>query len=53
MITGHVENHEETETLRLRLAKAEDMLGFRANVGLQEGLQRLVTWWRENRHNIQ
>jgi UDP-glucose 4-epimerase len=35
------------------IAKAEDMLGFRASVGLQEGLQRLVAWWRENRHNIQ
>jgi UDP-glucose 4-epimerase len=35
------------------IAKAEDMLGFRATVGLQEGLQRLVAWWRENRHNIQ
>ena len=35
------------------IAKAEDMLGFKATVGLQEGLQRLVVWWRENRHNIQ
>jgi nucleoside-diphosphate-sugar epimerase len=29
------------------------MLGFKATVDLQEGLQRLVVWWRENRHNIQ
>ena len=35
------------------IAKAEDMLGFKASVDLQEGLQRLVAWWRENRHNIQ
>lgn len=35
------------------IAKAEDMLGFKATVDLQEGLQRLVAWWRENRHNIQ
>jgi UDP-glucose 4-epimerase len=35
------------------IAKAEDMLGFKATVGLQEGLQRLVAWWHENRHNIQ
>jgi len=35
------------------IAKAEDMLGFKATVDLQEGLQRLVVWWRENRHNIQ
>ena len=35
------------------IAKAEDMLGFKATVDLEEGLQRLVAWWRENRHNIQ
>jgi UDP-glucose 4-epimerase len=35
------------------IAKAEDKLGFKATVGLDEGLQRLVAWWRENRHNIQ
>jgi UDP-glucose 4-epimerase len=35
------------------IAKAEDMLGFKTTVDLQEGLQRLVVWWRENRHNIQ
>jgi UDP-glucose 4-epimerase len=35
------------------IAKAEDMLGFKATVDLKEGLQRLVAWWRENRHNIQ
>jgi UDP-glucose 4-epimerase len=29
--------------------KAEEQLGFRAEVPLQEGLQRLVTWWRTAR----
>jgi nucleoside-diphosphate-sugar epimerase len=24
------------------------MLGFRARVGLEEGLSRLVEWWRAN-----
>jgi UDP-glucose 4-epimerase len=27
-------------------SKAEQVLGFRASVGLEEGLNRLVTWWR-------
>jgi len=25
------------------------MLGFRAEVGLEEGLRRLVNWWRAER----
>ncbi len=29
--------------------KAERLLGFRASVPLDEGLRRLVTWWREAR----
>jgi UDP-glucose 4-epimerase len=29
-------------------AKAERLLGFRAEVGLEEGLKRLVHWWQEN-----
>ena len=29
--------------------KAERLLGFRADVGLQDGLSRLVEWWRANR----
>ncbi len=29
--------------------KAEDILGFRASVGLEDGLTRLVEWWRANR----
>jgi UDP-glucose 4-epimerase len=33
--------------------KAELLLGFRANVSLEEGLQRLVHWWRTNRTTIQ
>lgn len=28
------------------VAKAERLLGFRAQVGLEEGLARLVEWWR-------
>lgn len=31
------------------VAKAEKLLGFRAQVGLEEGLARLVDWWKENR----
>ncbi len=30
-------------------SKAERMLGFRAAFGLEEGLRRLVEWWRANR----
>ena len=33
-------------------SKAERMLGFRASVDLDEGLHRLVDWWRDNRGNI-
>jgi UDP-glucose 4-epimerase len=29
--------------------KAERLLGFRAAVGLDEGLGRLVRWWHEAR----
>lgn len=29
--------------------KAEALLGFRAEVGLEEGLDRLVRWWQKNR----
>jgi len=28
------------------VSKAERMLGFRAEIGLEEGLRRLVEWWR-------
>ncbi|MEO8626616.1 MAG: NAD-dependent epimerase/dehydratase family protein [Betaproteobacteria bacterium] len=31
------------------VSKAEKMLGFRAQVGLEEGLTRLVKWWQANR----
>ncbi|MFN4025136.1 MAG: NAD-dependent epimerase/dehydratase family protein [Hyphomonas sp.] len=30
-------------------SKARDMLGFEAQVDLEEGLRRLVTWWRANK----
>ena len=30
-------------------SKAQRMLGFRAEVSLEEGLDRLVNWWQENR----
>ncbi|MBS0394374.1 MAG: NAD-dependent epimerase/dehydratase family protein [Proteobacteria bacterium] len=30
-------------------SKAERLLGFRAEVGLDEGLRRLVAWWRAQR----
>jgi UDP-glucose 4-epimerase len=29
--------------------KAQSLLGFRAEVGLEEGLDRLVRWWPKNR----
>lgn len=32
--------------------KAETMLGFKAQVGLDEGLRRLVDWWRANREHV-
>lgn len=32
--------------------KAERMLGFRAEVGLEDGLTRLVDWWRANRDRV-
>jgi UDP-glucose 4-epimerase len=34
------------------ITRAEEKLGFRATVGLEDGLRRLVSWWRENRNNI-
>ena len=33
--------------------KAEELLGFHARVGLDEGLTRLVDWWRANRTAVQ
>jgi UDP-glucose 4-epimerase len=30
--------------------KAADHLGFRAEIGLDEGLRRLVNWWRAEQH---
>jgi UDP-glucose 4-epimerase len=30
-------------------AKAEELLGFRAEVGLDEGLRRLVEWWQRKK----
>jgi nucleoside-diphosphate-sugar epimerase len=32
--------------------KAEQMLGFRAQVSLDEGLRRLVKWWREESQRL-
>jgi UDP-glucose 4-epimerase len=32
--------------------KAEQMLGFKASVDLDEGLRRLVSWWRANREHV-
>jgi UDP-glucose 4-epimerase len=34
-------------------SKAAELLGFRANIGLEEGLSRLVDWWRANRTVVQ
>lgn len=32
--------------------KAEKLLGFKAQVGLEEGLARLVDWWRVNKDKV-
>ena len=32
--------------------KAEQMLGFKARVDLDDGLRRLVSWWRANREHV-
>jgi UDP-glucose 4-epimerase len=34
-------------------SKAEELLGFRTSVSLEEGLRRLVDWWRANRNVMQ
>ncbi len=49
-----VEHKEERKVnaVRRRLAdveQAEKSIGFRAQVGLEEGLERLVTWWLAQR----
>jgi UDP-glucose 4-epimerase len=31
------------------ITRAERLLGFRARVGLEEGLSRLVEWWRASK----
>jgi UDP-glucose 4-epimerase len=33
--------------------KAEELLGFKAGIGLDEGLERLVAWWRVNKDRVQ
>lgn len=33
--------------------RAEKVLGFKSRVGLEEGLSRLVTWWRLNKMAVQ
>jgi UDP-glucose 4-epimerase len=33
--------------------KAEQMLGFKAQVSLEDGLSRLVDWWRANKTEVQ
>jgi nucleoside-diphosphate-sugar epimerase len=34
------------------IAKAADLLGFRARISLEDGLRGLVEWWRVERHRI-
>jgi len=34
------------------MTTAEQLLGFRASVGLEEGLMRLVQWWREKKQAV-
>jgi UDP-glucose 4-epimerase len=33
--------------------KAAELLGFRTSIDLEEGLHRLVDWWRANRTVMQ
>jgi UDP-glucose 4-epimerase len=33
-------------------SKAERMLGFKAEIGLEAGLEQLVQWWRANREHL-
>jgi UDP-glucose 4-epimerase len=35
------------------MTKAEQVLGFKAQVGLEDGLFRLVEWWRANQTEVQ
>jgi UDP-glucose 4-epimerase len=35
------------------ISKAQELLGFRTSVDLEEGLTRLVDWWRVNRKAVQ
>jgi UDP-glucose 4-epimerase len=35
------------------MTKAEQMLGFKAQINLEDGLFRLVEWWRENQTKVQ
>jgi UDP-glucose 4-epimerase len=49
-----VEHREERKVnaVRRRLSsteRARDLIGFEAEIGLHEGLERLVTWWRGQR----
>ena len=32
--------------------KAKRLLGWEAQVDLDEGLERLVTWWRANKEHV-
>ena len=34
------------------VSKAERLLGFKADVGLEDGLRRLVGWWQANRDRV-
>jgi UDP-glucose 4-epimerase len=35
------------------ISKAEELLGFRAQVSLEDGLSQLVNWWRVNQKAVQ
>jgi UDP-glucose 4-epimerase len=35
------------------ISKAQELLGFRTSIDLEEGLTRLVDWWRANRKVVQ
>lgn len=37
---------------RLDISKAKDTFGFEANVGLEDGLRRTITWYQEQRRKV-
>ena len=43
--------HADVELRIPNMDKARDLLGFEAQVELDEGLERTIDWYREQRHS--